>query len=393
MSNLDESPFVQAFEANPEGLIIHDGQQVLFANTALAQLLGTTREDMEGKPLERFVAPENADAVKERSRIHDESAYEGLGLHADGTRIPLVVRGKKIVVDGKPLRLAALHPASMDDDVLEQLRKDIVAREELRHLKETSEFKTQILNTTAHELNTPLTPVRLQLHLIKSGALGPVSDRHSKALRVIDRNVERLSFLVNDILDVARLESGRLQVNREPTRLDRLLAEAVESFAETARRVGVSLAVPAESRLIVDVDAERMNQVIFNLVSNALKFTPSGGAVTVQASQGDGMAVLDVKDTGPGLTQEQIGLLFQPFGRVHDTTASTIPGTGLGLYISKGILDSHDGRIEAISDGPGKGSTFRIHMPLSQAEPIAPRAQSAPTARADPLAQRLRELI
>lgn len=391
MSGLEAGTWDVLFHQSPAATLVHDGTKVRACNEAAAQLLGIPLEDMEGKPLEPLISEASRDDVRARFQRGDESTFIGMIRRADGQEVPARVTPRHLTLDGEVLRLAVFDPIQDDDD---GALRDAVAREaELRRLKENSRFKTQILNTTAHELNTPLTPVRLQLHLLTTGALGALGDRHSKAIGIIDRNIERLSYLVNDILDVARLESGRLDVNLRPVPLAGALDETMESFEETARRVGVRLRQSTDIGIMVHADRDRLTQVLFNLVGNALKFTPEGGRVDLRAHTESGQAVIEVADTGPGLTADQIGRLFQPFSRVHDTQSSTIAGTGLGLYICKGLMDAHEGTIEATSAGPGKGSTFTIRIPLSDVPQPTPRAKPLARPRPDPLAERLRELI
>ena len=370
--------------------MLHDGTTVQACNQAAAELFGYSRDELLGMSLVALIAKSSRTEVSQRMGDADTGAYVALGLHADGSEMPMRVHGRAL---NDELRMVTLCPVQAEEDDLAELREALEQKDEVLRLKETSRFKTQILNTTAHELNTPLTPVRLQLHLLKTGALGQLNERHGKAIGIIDRNIERLSFLVNDILDVARLESGRIDIKRSPVDLAPIIDEALESFYETARRVGVELRLERGVGLVLDADKDRINQVIFNILGNALKFTPEGGEVVVRCLEADGAARIEVQDTGPGLDQEQIERLFEPFSRVHDTTHSTIAGTGLGLYICKGLVEAHGGHIEALSPGPGKGATFAINIPLSQDAVPVPQPETPRKKGLDPLAQRLRELI
>lgn len=379
------------FQQLPEGVVVHEEGIIRACNPAAA-IFGVSPEEMVGRPVFDFIAKSSQAAVKQQMSAPEPGSYVALGQHQDGSEVPVRVRPRTIETPEGAMRVVMMSAIDAEEADLDQLREALEQEDEVLRLKETSRFKTQILNTTAHELNTPLTPVRLQLHLLKTGALGQMSQRHTKAVGIIDRNIERLSFLVNDILDVARLESGRLEVHRAPVPVAAILEEAIESFEETARRVGVKLQLDAGPDMVLDADKDRITQIIFNLVGNALKFTPEGGRVRI-GWRGDGdMARIEVKDTGPGLDADQIEQLFEPFSRVHDTKHSTIAGTGLGLYICKGLIDAHGGAIEALSDGPGKGATFAIHVPLSQENPM-PAKKTARRKSLDPLAQRLRELI
>jgi len=269
---------------------------------------------------------------------------------------------------------------------------------ELETLRKMNSFKTQFLNTAAHELNTPLTPLRLQLHLLKAESMGPLNERQAKAVALLDRNVNRLSGLVGEILEVARLQSGRIRITPSAVEVDAVVDEVIESFNETARKVGVGLAFEGTPGLTVMADRNRCTQVLFNLVSNALKFTPTGGSVTISAGRRGDAVQVEVRDTGLGLTAEQIARLFQPFSQVHDPMAVPATGTGLGLYICKGLVEAQGGRIAVESPGPGRGSTFTFTLPVAAAAPPAdagarpPPAGEAPPDE-DPMVRRLRELI
>jgi signal transduction histidine kinase len=261
------------------------------------------------------------------------------------------------------------------------------SREELRRL---SEIKSRFLNMAAHELNTPITPMRLQLHLLRSGVLGAVGEAQEKALRILERNLDRLASLVQEILDVARLEGGGLRTKPEPLALDDLVKEAVESFEEPAHRVGLSLAPPSSSHAVVMADRNRTLQILFNLLSNAIKFTPAPGEVRVNVSSHDGKAFVTVADTGLGMDATQSQALFQPFARLHEHSAAAAGGTGLGLFISRGLAEAMGGALTAESAGKGKGSTFRLVMPLAGVKAVPAIAHSV---EEDALARRLRELI
>lgn len=247
-------------------------------------------------------------------------------------------------------------------------REVLLAREmELARLNEIVAFKTQFLNTAAHELSTPLTPVRLQLHVLKRGSRGEWTDAQRKSVDIVERNVDRLARLVGETLDAARFQSGRLGIVQGPVDLAALVREAGELFAEAAAQDGVAIDVDAAGPLPVVCDAGRINQVLVNLVSNALKFTPRGGSVSLRARREGEAVVVSVADTGIGLEAAQIERLFAPFSQVHDPMTNTRVGSGLGLYISRGIVELHGGRIGIASPGPGKGTTVTFTLPAAGA--------------------------
>lgn len=256
--------------------------------------------------------------------------------------------------------------------------------DELEKLKEQDAFKSHFLNMAAHELNTPLTPIRLQHHLLVSEALGRLTEKQRGAHEILTRNLDRLGSLVSDILDVARLEGQALTIKRSPFDLVAAIQESIDSFREPANRVGVDLVLEARGPVPVVANKDRIAQVIDNLIANAVKFTKNGGRVVVSV-QATEEATVSIRDSGIGMEKEQLAKLFQPFSQVHENQSG---GTGLGLYICKGILEAHGQDIHVESPGEGRGTTCSFSLPRTEEAPMmaAPKKTNA-------LADRLRELI
>lgn len=369
-----------------EPAALQEDGRIAAVNSAFADLLGQDPDALVGVGVGSLVAPQSQATALDSLRGPAKGPFEVEFTRPDGP-LRVTARAEDLEVGGRPLRRIQVSrlPGGAE---LAALRLA-----EIEKLREMGQFKTRILNMAAHELNTPLTPLRLQTHLLLSGSLGGLEARQRHAVEVVDRNVNRLATLVQEILDVARLQGGHLKVVAAPVDLAGAVGEAVDSFAETARRLSINLAVQAEPGLAVQADRGRLLQILFNLLSNALKFTPEGGQVRIAAArEGSGTIRIEVRDSGSGMTAEQIGRLFQPFSQVHDTETLTVPGTGLGLYICRGLAEAMGGRIEAASEGPGKGSTFRLRLPMAteRPAPAAPVRQPVPQ---DSLARRLRELI
>ncbi len=273
--------------------------------------------------------------------------------------------------------------------------KKTSAQNEVERLRELNEFKNQLINSAAHELSTPLTPIRLQLHMLKSGERGALSDQQRWSIEVVDRNVERLSSLVKDLLDVARLEAARFPVDMRPTELASIVDEAAESFREPAQRAGLKFTSHVDPGLVVLADSRRLVQVLFNLIGNGVKFTRPPGSIKVEAHRSGGEVTVSVQDGGVGFGAEDRERLFTAFTQIFNPEIGYAAGAGLGLYISKSIVELHGGRIWAHSDGPGKGSTFSFSVPLASrgdaAQPIVKAVKVG--AADDSFTRRLRELI
>jgi signal transduction histidine kinase len=265
-------------------------------------------------------------------------------------------------------------------DVTERRRADEHARE-VERLKTLDKFKTAFINMAAHELGTPLTPIKVQVHMLKRSAATGRTERVAHDLELLERNVNRLVKLVGDVLDGARAQASQLKITRSRVDLSDIMLDAVESYLRPAEEADLRIEVEPCGDLPVEADAARISQVLYNFLSNATKFTPAGGCVRVASERVGDRAVVRVTDTGPGLSAWQLERLFQPFSQVHDPQQVTAAGTGLGLYISRSIVEQHGGRIWAESDGPELGATFCLELPLiAAAAPVAAeRGAALPT--------------
>ena len=270
-------------------------------------------------------------------------------------------------LDGFLRSVSASYAEADADRLLVERSLELTSQELLQRnadLRAREVERTQFINNAAHELGTPLTPVRVQLHLLKS-RLGPdAPPEQAKPIEILERNFQRLSHLVRDLLDSARLQASMLKLHRQPLDLREAVYQAVEAYLAPAREAGVLIDVEDFPHMPVMADPSRLGQVFDNLLSNAVKFTPAGARIHVGASVEDKTAVIAVRDEGAGMRPEALGRLFQPFSQVHDTMQSTRGGTGLGLYVCKGIIEAMGGSVTAHSEGLGKGSTFTVRIPL-----------------------------
>lgn len=256
----------------------------------------------------------------------------------------------------------------------------IVQASEVKRLQEEADFKTLFINTAAHELRTPLTPLKLQLHVLRGEKRGGLNEEQRRITNILGRNLDRLGQLVEDVLDVGRLQAGRIRLEKEPMDLERNVADVVEAFQELAHKNGVTLELHCQGGLPLEGDPRRLTQILFNLVDNALKFTPANGRIDVHVRKQAGQATVDVVDTGIGLGPEELGKLFHPFSQVHDPMEKTRSGSGLGLYISRGLAELHGGTLECKSAGVGTGTTFSLTVPTIAASPETNGADEAPAA-------------
>ena len=231
-------------------------------------------------------------------------------------------------------------------------------------LRGVDRLKDEFIALVSHELRTPLTSIRGYLELVLEDADELGSD-HRSFLEVVDRNADRLLGLVNDLLVVAQAEAGSLSFDWAEVELEPLLALCVEAAKPAAEAAGVRVGFTSDATQPIAGDRGRIAQLVDNLVSNAIKFTPGGGTVAVRVGPVPAGAVIEVADSGMGIAPEEQEQLFERFFRTRSATDAAIPGTGLGLSISKAIVDAHGGTI-GVESAAGRGTTFRVELPLEQ---------------------------
>lgn len=244
------------------------------------------------------------------------------------------------------------------------------AEEELRalaaELSDMNRQKSEFLATLAHELRNPLAPLRNGLQIWRLGVSDPAL--LGRARDMMERQVDHLVRLVDDLLDVARISGGKIELRRELVPLQTVIARAVETTmpAIEAQRHTLVVNAPPEP-IFVDVDAARFIQVIANLLGNAAKYTPPGGTLTVEAALKGDEAIASVIDNGVGIPSGALGKVFDMFAQVRDSASMAQGGLGIGLSLAKKLVDLHGGTISVHSDGPGAGSTFTVRIPSESA--------------------------
>ncbi|GAB3992894.1 ATP-binding protein [Nocardioides marmoraquaticus] len=256
------------------------------------------------------------------------------------------------------------------DDVTDRIRSQRALETALRHeqrsvqkLQEVDDVKQELISTVSHELRTPITSIAGYAELLADNSLGDLTRQQRDALQRIERNAVRLQTLVDDLLTLSRSESGRLQLSRVPLDLRHVVRSAWELFEAqlTQRRLATSLVLPPEPVMVVG-DHDALERVVVNLVSNAVKFTPDGGAVTVALTSDTGTARLLVRDSGIGIDPGDQEKLFTRFFRAREATDQAIQGTGLGLSIVQALVTQHGGHV-AVRSQPGTGTRVTVDLP------------------------------
>jgi signal transduction histidine kinase len=308
-----------------------------------------------------------------RDDRHQEVVRE-LGVRSV-IRVPVLARGRTLGVISFISTDPARRYGSTDLALAEELgRRCAVAVDNARLYAEAQEAirtRDEFLSIASHELRTPLTGIKgySQILLRALGRSQLDEDRLRRSLMIIDESADRLTTLIGDLLDVSRIRTGHL-----PLRMTTV--DLVTTVREVADRYRDHLG--DEHRLVVDlpsqptyaeVDVERLEQVVTNLLSNAAKYSPAGGEIVLSLEGGEGGALVQVSDSGIGLPLENLETIFQPFGRAPNATLRSLPGMGLGLYICRTLVERQGGRIWATSGGENRGTTFGFWLPRPQTIP------------------------
>lgn len=255
----------------------------------------------------------------------------------------------------------------------------LISLRDVTEEKRLENLKSEFISVISHELRTPLGSIKNAVNLALSSKTGGVNEKKGKLLQMASRNVDRLTRIVNDFLDMSKMEAGKMEMRLEKTSLVEIIDDTISVFALSAAKKSVGLEKEVDSDLPeIMVDADRLSQVLGNLLSNAIKFTPAKGNVWVKAAKisrsnpslttiaslaYQEYILVEVKDTGTGIPAEELGLVFDKFHQVEKSLAEKVPGTGLGLPICKRLIEAHRGRIWVESE-LGKGSRFLFILPL-----------------------------
>jgi NtrC-family two-component system sensor histidine kinase KinB len=345
-----------AIDSLPDPVLIFDLEgRLLSTNRAAERILHVTVEESTGEPLARAEPPIRAVVDRVRAKVlTDDAGYAPAGFDeavrvsvkgGDGNDLFLLPRASRVTTEQGGL----VGVTVILQDVTRVLRFD--------------ELKNNLVATVAHEFRTPLTSLRMAVHLCAEESVGPLNDKQLDLMQAARQDTERLQQIVDDLLDLSRIQSGRMELHRRRVSAESLVREAVLPFATSARDKNVALKTEIFPGLgEIDVDTERMQLVLANLIGNAIRYTPAGGGVVVRARPTDTATILEVQDTGPGIPKQYQTAVFDKFFRMPGSGSG---GAGLGLYIAKEIAMAHGARLTLDSDA-GQGSLFSIELPTEQ---------------------------
>jgi PAS domain S-box-containing protein len=368
-------------------------------NAGAERLFGYTAEEMIGASVSLLAVPgqehstqEHLEHMLEKDGMH---TYEVERMHKRGELVDVAITLSPLRDDdGRIVGVSSILRDVSERKKLEADRERLLARErnaradaeyaralveeQNGRLLELDRLKDEFVASVSHELRTPLTSISGYLDLVLEA--GRLSEEQERFLGVVSRNAERLLRLVCDLLFVAQLKSSTVVLERAPVDLTELLDSALQCVAPVARDRGIDLTLDCEALPSLEGDAGRLGQMIDNLLTNALKFTPRGGSVQVRGFERDDIVCLEVRDTGMGISAEDQEHLFERFFRTSEAQSEAIQGTGLGLSIVVAIVEAHGGSVEVESE-LGVGTTFRVVLPTARAE--RDDSDRRPTGRAE----------
>ena len=356
-------------ESNIDALMTTDPAGIITdVNRQMEALTGCTRDELIGAPFKNyFTDPERAEAgIKLVLREKKVTNYELTARARDGKTT--VVSYNATTFYDRDRTLQGVFAAARDvterkhiEQMLQEKNVELegaksVAEQTVERLEEVEQLKKGFLSTVSHELRTPLTSIRGSLGLLASGAVGALSDEVVEVVAIAERNAVRLMALINDILDLERLETGKIELQFAQVAVESILRRAMESLATFGQSTASPSRRPRSSSMIW-ADADRIVQVLVNLLSNAVKFSPPGGVVTIGVGLRESWVEFRVTDRGRGVPAAHRRAIFERFRQVETSDAREKGGTGLGLAICKSIVEQHGGTIGVESE-EGAGSTF-----------------------------------
>ncbi|MGQ9714379.1 MAG: GAF domain-containing protein [Anaerolineae bacterium] len=334
-----------------DGVVFHDPEgKVLLVNPAAARILGGRPETLQGQDVRTLLA------------VFEESGQKAMRRAIEAVLQTREPRAVQTTVEPEE-RVVSAHLAPVVTQGGEVLGVVTVLRDITREI-EADRAKSEFVSTVSHELRTPMTSIKGYTDLLLMGAVGDLNPQQHHFLEVIKSNADRLTALINDLLDISRIETGRLRLDLQPMHVQEVIEEVLGSLRGRAEAKGLRVRAEVPQGLpAVVADRDRITQVVLNLMDNAVRYTPEGGEVSVRVELADEALLVHVQDTGIGIAPEEQDRIFERFYRSEDARVQETEGTGLGLAIVKSLVEMHGGRVW-VESALEKGSTFSFTIPL-----------------------------
>ncbi|HEX2093513.1 MAG TPA: ATP-binding protein [Longimicrobiaceae bacterium] len=350
---LQRAHLEELFEGAPEGIVLLDPEdRVVRANGEFIRLFGYALEEMAGRPINELILP---DELREEGMALTRAVTSGRPVSAetvrrrrDGALVDVSILGKPVHLDDSPVAIYAVY-------------RDITARRRAEEEREAAvAARNRFYATVSHELRTPISAIMLYNDLLLSGAYGTLTETQEEGVQRAQHSASQLLELVNEVLDLAKLEAGKMQTRPEEIHVSEFLRGVTAAVRPVAEQHGCRLIVEdTEAPTLLATDPRRLRQILLNLLSNAVKFGRSRPVRLACVAREDGGVVFEVSDEGPGIPAADIPRIFDEFVQLGDGSQA---GTGLGLTISRRLAELLGGTLE-VDSTPGVGSTFRLVLP------------------------------
>lgn len=340
----------------------HD-RKVIFINEVAARMIGWDRKDVVGKiwgvDMPGVVDDQGNSIPREKRSIHQAMMKRASTfvsyysyIRKDGTRFPVANTSAPIITNG-------------------QVTGAIVVFRDVTREKEIDRMKTEFISLASHQLRTPLSAIKWYLRMLLDGDAGKLAKEQEDFVRIVDESNERMISLVNDLLNISRIESGRIIIEPHPTDISTLVQDSVNELSMKMHEKELVFTIDIQPELpLVNIDVQLVRHVYMNLLSNAIKYTPIRGSITLKIYKRNNEVISEIQDTGYGIPKGQQNKVFQKFFRAENAVKYETDGTGLGLYLVKAIIDSSGGRIWFKSptiqstNGEIAGTTFWFALPI-----------------------------
>jgi two-component system CheB/CheR fusion protein len=357
-------------------------------NRNLEEVTGYSPRDISAmSPLDFFNPDEKGIVAEAIGRVFTagEASVEAQLVRKDGSSVPYHFVGSRMVIDDVPYLIGA----GIDMTARQKIEAELcsakrIAEQATAAAEKASKAKDHFLAVLSHELRTPLTPVLAAVSLLQQEV--SFDEGTTRILEMVRRNVELEARLIDDLLDLTRITRGKIELDKRPIELRTVLQRAVEVCRPDieARRLHFGVDLGPAATCLVEADTARLQQVFWNLLKNAIKFTPQGGCVGIRCRPGEhGRVSVEVIDSGEGIDPQDLSRIFGAFEQAGRSASRLFGGLGLGLAISRTLVELHGGTIEAHSEGKGKGASFKVQLPtLSVSAAWGPAAQKGRLARA-----------
>jgi len=344
-----------------DGIFILDVEgRIITANSAVGKILDIGLDEVIGTNFGRFLAPESiANARENHTNTLDKGSYLSTYkvISSKGEEVWIEALGNKITFNNRPANIVLIRDITLRKKAEESLINAKMAAEAANRTK--SEFLTNV----SHELRTPLNSIIGFSDLLKEEIAGPLNEKQSKYAQFISLSGKNLLNIINDILDLAKVEAGKEELKKENLSVYESVSRAISMILPQTLEKNITLTYKSESKTIyVYADMSKLHQIIYNLLSNAVKFTPAGGSIEVFSRKESDSVFITVKDTGIGISEEDREGIFKPFVQIDSSLNRAFEGTGLGLALVKKYVEMHSGNIR-VESKIGEGSSFIIELP------------------------------